>query len=40
MKRTHSGMAIAKCLADPAFMGRTVRHGGVGGERLPSEGFN
>lgn len=26
-----SAMAIEKCLADPAFMGRTVRHGGVGG---------
>jgi len=26
-----SDETVEKCLADPTFMGRTVKHGGVGG---------
>ncbi|MBI2308161.1 MAG: hypothetical protein HYU78_12745 [Rhodocyclales bacterium] len=26
-----SGQSLEACMADPDFMGRTVRHGGVGG---------
>lgn len=29
--RGGSSEAIEKCVRDPAFMGRTVKHGGVGG---------